>query len=228
MGILLALLLAGALLTQSWSTGVVHAASQLDQEFDSGTIGPIVGGGADAAQTFTVGLDGLLTEVQVRAGRIGGAPLLVDVRRTTGGAPIEDDSDTLASVTVPAADVSVNVSGSPPPFLSIDVSGFGVSVSAGQVLAIVLRQPVAGGFYALGAGIGNPYGAGDGYTRFESPSWFNGGYDLDFRTFVDPEAGKAEILKDSGVPGEGLDNAPGLQKAYNDKSKAADNAGKKK
>jgi hypothetical protein len=38
---------------------------------------------------------------------------------------------------------------------------------------------------------------------------------------------KADILKGSGVPGEGLDNAPGLQKPFNPNSKAADNAGKK-
>lgn len=38
---------------------------------------------------------------------------------------------------------------------------------------------------------------------------------------------KAQILIDSGVPGKGLDNAPGLQKPFNPKSKAAENAGKK-
>ena len=37
----------------------------------------------------------------------------------------------------------------------------------------------------------------------------------------------AGILSDSGVPGKGLENAPGLQKGYNPKSKAAENAGKK-
>ncbi len=38
---------------------------------------------------------------------------------------------------------------------------------------------------------------------------------------------KAEILKLSGVPGKGLDKAPGLQKPFNDNSQAADHAGKK-
>jgi len=38
---------------------------------------------------------------------------------------------------------------------------------------------------------------------------------------------KADILKDSGVPGKGLDKAPGLQKPFNLNSKAADHAGKK-
>lgn len=38
---------------------------------------------------------------------------------------------------------------------------------------------------------------------------------------------KAEILKLSGVPGKGIDKAPGLQKPFNPKSKAAEHAGKK-
>ena len=38
---------------------------------------------------------------------------------------------------------------------------------------------------------------------------------------------KAEILKLSGVPGKGIDKAPGLQKLFNPKSQAAEHAGKK-
>lgn len=38
---------------------------------------------------------------------------------------------------------------------------------------------------------------------------------------------KAEILKLSGVPGRGIDKAPGLQKKFNPKSRAAEHAGKK-
>ncbi len=39
---------------------------------------------------------------------------------------------------------------------------------------------------------------------------------------------KSEILQLSGVPGEGIINAPGLQKPFNPKSQAAEHAGKKK
>jgi len=39
---------------------------------------------------------------------------------------------------------------------------------------------------------------------------------------------KAGILKESGVSGKGIDTAPGLQKPFNPKSKAAERAGKKK
>lgn len=38
---------------------------------------------------------------------------------------------------------------------------------------------------------------------------------------------KAQILKLSGVPGKGIDKAPGLQKPFNASSHAADHAGKK-
>ena len=38
---------------------------------------------------------------------------------------------------------------------------------------------------------------------------------------------KAEILRQRGVPGKGIDTAPGLQKPFNPKSKAAMHAGKK-
>jgi len=43
-----------------------------------------------------------------------------------------------------------------------------------------------------------------------------------------PPSTKADILKDSGVPGKGLENAPGLQKPFNPNSQAAEHAGKKK
>jgi len=39
---------------------------------------------------------------------------------------------------------------------------------------------------------------------------------------------KSEILQDSGIPGKGLENAPGLQKPFNPNSEAAEHAGKKK
>ncbi len=42
-----------------------------------------------------------------------------------------------------------------------------------------------------------------------------------------PPPTKADILGDSGVPGKGLDKAPGLQKPFNPDSKAEDHAGKK-
>lgn len=42
-----------------------------------------------------------------------------------------------------------------------------------------------------------------------------------------PPPTKADILKDSGVPGKGLEKAPGQQKPFNPDSKAGEHAGKK-
>jgi len=42
-----------------------------------------------------------------------------------------------------------------------------------------------------------------------------------------PPPTKADILRDNGVPGKGLDKAPGLQKPFNPDSKAGEHAGKK-
>ena len=49
----------------------------------------------------------------------------------------------------------------------------------------------------------------------------------DVSLLVDTTRTKADILSESGVPGKGIADAPGLQKRFNEKSKAADNAGKK-
>jgi len=65
----------------------------------------------------------------------------------------------------------------------------------------------------------------DGYP--EMVYGFTPGWDLrDYNTWAPPPT-KADILKDSGVPGKGLDKAPGLQKPFNPNSQAGNNAGKK-
>jgi len=50
--------------------------------------------------------------------------------------------------------------------------------------------------------------------------------DWGFATYFTEQNNKADILKGSGVTGKGIDKAPGLQKEFNEKSKAAENAGK--
>lgn len=53
-------------------------------------------------------------------------------------------------------------------------------------------------------------------------------WDFDWTTFeVLPAPTKSDILMNSGVPGKGLENAPGLDKPFNPKSQAGENAGKK-
>jgi len=54
-----------------------------------------------------------------------------------------------------------------------------------------------------------------------------GVYAVGLATLELPMPTKSGILKDSGVPGKGLDTAPGLQKPFNPNSQAAEHAGKK-
>jgi len=65
----------------------------------------------------------------------------------------------------------------------------------------------------------------DGYPEMvygSTPGW-----DLrDYNTATIPPPTKADILKESGIPGKGLSEAPGLQKPFNPKSKAGEHAGK--
>ena len=76
----------------------------------------------------------------------------------------------------------------------------------------------------LGLRVGEPYP--DGYT--ENLDGFKFGTAAGTTTFdFDLANSKADILENSGVPGHGLDTAPGLQKEFNPKSQAAEHAGKK-
>ncbi len=73
----------------------------------------------------------------------------------------------------------------------------------------------------------------EGYEGYDGAySHYNGLYITDTGIFEvtvpsPPPPTKADILKDRGVPGKGLDKAPGLQKPFNPNSQAGNNAGKK-
>ncbi len=126
-----------------FTTHNLFAAPTLDQYF----VPPSVGGGEsiisdfDKAQTFTVGTSGTLSRVEIDIWRypIGfyhtiDTPLLFDIRPTINGVPIEDDSRTLASVSIPVNYVPTTRS-----LVSVDISSFGIQVVPGDVLAIALR-----------------------------------------------------------------------------------------
>ena len=177
-----------ALVAISVPTGAAHAVLVLDQVFDPGPT-PTVGSGVSLdipkAQTFTVGLAGTLARVDVdilRQASVGNGPLLFDVRATGGGTPIENNATTLASFTIPAATVPTTFG-----FFSVDVSGFGIAVTPGEIFAIVLRGTRTDTDYEWVGGFPNPYPAGAAYFRNASagfPTWTLAGNDQGFKTFV--------------------------------------------
>jgi hypothetical protein len=142
---------------------------------------------ADKAQTFTAGISGLLSRVDVFV-RLGGgrSDLVVDVRPTKGGVPAESDTDVLASFRVPAAAVR-EAAGN---VVSLDTRPFGIVVRSGEVLAIALGTD--GGFYSfLGGG---EYSGGARYFRrpdigFVTWERDDSLGDFGFRTFVVPGRG---------------------------------------
>jgi hypothetical protein len=141
------------------------------------------------AQSFTSGLTGLLTriDIQVRQTVEGppSAPLLFDIRRSTStGAPVEDDSgsDVLASIALNAAAIPTQ------PFTlattTIDLTSFSIFVEAGDVLAIALRSDDSRAYSTTG--ISNSYSDGSIFFRF-ADGWERdlANRDFGFQTFVD-------------------------------------------
>ncbi len=175
----------------------------LDQAYEGFANSRANVGPPDRAQTFTVGVAGLLAEIDLKLHKRDAAvtsDLLFDVRPTVAGVPVEEESAALASIALPAHWVSTT-----PTWISFDLRSFDIDVEVDDVLAIVLRDPdgdgVGGGRYrwrALGFLDGQEnqaYPAGQVFCRLgilcEPVTWLaQPELDANFRTFVAlPEPG---------------------------------------
>jgi hypothetical protein len=177
----------------------VKAEPVLDQEMDpTGRIGVSAGFSGTGvpptqkrAQTFTVGLEGTLAEVDVFIRRTSAAigDLMLEIRPTTvTGFPVADPSF-LIQTSLPASSIPTT-SG----FVPFDLTSFNLPVTPGEQLAVVLYSSVGGSGYNWLGTTGDPYP--DGSPFEEQPpnhSWINGsgsnGVDFGFRTFVDTGPG---------------------------------------
>ena len=186
------------------------AAPVLDQSFDAVASGANSGSviqqsiiqDFDTGQTFTAGLTGLLTRVDVQASLNSNFPedLLVQIRPVvtippptqTANQPDPDNSSFLASVAVPGSAVnpSLNDLLNNPFWVSVDLTSFNIFVTAGDILSIVLRVEGAiptNYFWAKSAT--DLYSGGRHFQRSDDgPNW--GPFDFQaedhgFRTFVD-------------------------------------------
>lgn len=154
--------------------------------------GPTIADFQSARQTFTVGVGGTLAvvELQVQRGEPfvpGGVPnqdLVVSILGTTGGAP--DPAQNLGSVSLPALSIPEFDDFTTGPFTAFDVSGLGITVTPGDVLAIEVSSAADNESYFVydsevdiyAGGISSTVGVFDGFVD-ESP-----GRDLGFRTTV--------------------------------------------
>jgi hypothetical protein len=144
----------------------------------------------DEAQTFTVGVTGTLARIDflVREDSTSTGNLLFDIRATNGGVPVADNMAVLASVVVPHGTVPTDPLTMT--YTGIDVSSFGLSVTEGEMLAIVLRTDTGGRYlWKNGAPV---YTRGEPFFREPNVgpdwrSWSSAGanFDFAFRTYVD-------------------------------------------
>lgn len=191
-----------------FGSGPVMAVTILDQHLEPGaavTFKSGIGGALDKAQTFTVGITGYLTRIDVFVNRLNRSvdgDLLFDVRPSLSGVPLEQESEAFARGVVARDDVMVGTNSfysSNFQWISLDISNFGVFVNKGDVLAVVLRS--SGGDewvdYRWGGYTSNPYLDGKQLFRdggVGNPAWTPGragnpgaeNLDTCFRTYVQP------------------------------------------
>ncbi len=135
------------------------------------------------AQTFTAGLSGPLDRVDLYLDNASStAPLTVEIRNTSGGAP---GSSVLASASVPAASVS-SLGG----WVTVEFAS-PAAVTSGTQYAIVAYTADTGTDtnYDWNVSGSNPYAGGNMWTSLASPpaTWGDGGIssdDVAFKTYV--------------------------------------------
>lgn len=190
-------------------TSSATLAAIIDQEYDPTGSSQvlIVDVDNDLAQTFTVGITGTLSSIDLMIDSFNATDdLLVDFRRTTlSGSPVESDtgSDILGSFAVAANTITALGAIT---FKNYDVSSLGIAVTAGEILAITLTSSESTGRFRWATKTSAGYSGGDGYLRgsdIGSTTWTTfAGSDHGFRTYIQPVPVPAAIwLFGSGLLG---------------------------
>jgi hypothetical protein len=137
-------------------------------------------------QEITVGLAGLLTQIDVYVSTTGSSTFYLNV-----GAPWQDDPNDFEMLFV----------GDEPGWHSIDVSSAGLNFNAGDHFVIGWDN-IDGGLWLGGHYIdgGDPYPAGDLYLN-GVPHTPGNNWDLAFRTYVIPAPGAVLLLGLAGLVG---------------------------
>jgi hypothetical protein len=180
-----------AMILCSLAAGRAHAGGVLDQSnvvstftFDAAVVSEVSRG-----QTFTVGLAGLLSQVNLEIYQSTGTTVdpTFEVLGTTGGVP--DNTKVLYQTTIPLSDIPIF--DTPPsgavPFTSVDVSSAGIIVTPGEVLALTLSRNAPGNppWLLWRQGVGG-YSGGNSYDSIPpgSPWTIDDPYEGGFQTFV--------------------------------------------
>ena len=148
-------------------------------------------------QTFTVGLTGVLSSIEVRVLKDTDIfeSLTLDLRTPNGTLP-GLAAATLATAVLSPGDIPNAVTS----FVSFDLSGAGIAVTAGDFLSFVLSSPSQhrspASYTITNSGAEGGYDGGDGFLgRGPGGNTFTVTNDLFFRTFVDvPEPAPLAVL----------------------------------
>ena len=168
----------------TFPTAAIAAPILLDQHYE-----PAIGSGSlnvqidqSVVQTFTVGIDGILSSVEVQLARGNPAPaegITLSIVDASGGTP--NLSAVLASAFISPSQISTAYA-----FVSVDLSAAMLDVAMGQQLGIYLTSLAPNGSginpYAWFGDSAGLYAGGAGYIR-TSPTL----RDFGFRTFVDTQ-----------------------------------------
>lgn len=180
-----------ALLLSSLSAA---AQTTIDQSYNpaSTTVSYGVSGSHARAQTFTVGLTGILIGVEIFTSAVSSDTLYWDLRPTVGGAPAAGQNSALASGSILSSSLPASTA-----FHYFDLSSFNLSVSSGTVLAFAMwgtTGNTVGGFFGRND---NGYAGGAGFTGtpgLTTPWSELTNIDFKFQTHVIPEPSTYALL----------------------------------
>jgi hypothetical protein len=155
------------------NTAAANATEVLDQSFIAGvptnSVANIYGppGPVSTAETFTAGLSGVLSRVNVEVAHYPGAgDLSVRILTTTDGVPDTTWNSVLGVASVPASSVPYAQG-----LVSVPLTGAPIHVTPGEVLAIALSIDTTGGTSYQWYGIAShdvPYAGGTTFQEYFS------------------------------------------------------------
>jgi hypothetical protein len=158
----------------------------LDQQStNSSGLGQSPSDAVEWAQSFTVGVTGTLSRVEVYILKILNVTqdLTVTIYEANSGVP----TTSLGSATL----FSSTITGSAA-FRSVDVAELGINVTAGEKLAFGLKKAPDSGIHIMPYDGGNPYAGGNTFSRNLGPpvlAWVaQPTVDFGFKTYVDVDA----------------------------------------
>lgn len=168
------------------------AAPILDQSFDAFRPNDFIGGSIipeqEIGQTFTSGITGKLTRIDLQIRKSSSnapvADLIFDILPSSNGFVPTGSAIATGTISRDIIPTFIPVNGD---FVSVDLSAFNIMVTAGESLAILLRNPNPGGYAWIEAS-DSDYAGGNAVIR-QPPEPFFGSIpsiDQGFRTFVDP------------------------------------------